>query len=132
MIPCPRIFLSLVWKQEVFFILIDKAATEGFLFGFKLVNKSGEVMRITHLLFADDTLVFYRDSKEQMTHMSWILLWFKAFSDLNIDLEKSSIMPMGSVEDIEGLALEPGYNIGTLPTSYLGLPLGVHRNSTFV
>ena len=94
--------------MEVFSILIDKAVAEGFLSGFKFANISGEMVQISHLLFADDTLVFCRDSKEQMTHLCWILLWFEAFSGLNINLEKSCVMPVGNVEDIEGMALELG------------------------
>ena len=67
-----------------------------------------------------------------MAHLSWILLRFEAFSCLNINLEKSCVMLVGNVEDIEGLVLELGCKTGTLPTSYLGLPLGMHRNSTSV
>ena len=77
-----------VLGMEVFSILIDKVIAEGFLSGFKLANRMGEMVQITHLLFADDTLVFCRDSKEQMAHLSWILVWFEAFSSLNINLEK--------------------------------------------
>ena len=101
-----------VLGMEVLSILIDKVVAEGYLFGYKLVNRSGEVMQFTHLLFADDTLVFCRDSKEQMAHLSWFLLWFEALSGLNINLEKSYVL--------------------CLPTTYLGLPLGMRRNSTYV
>ena len=44
--------------MEVFSILVDKVASGGFLSGFKIANKLGEELRITHLLFADDTLVW--------------------------------------------------------------------------
>ena len=37
-----------------------------------------------------------------MAHLSWILLWFEAFSGLNINLEKSCVMLVGNVKDIEG------------------------------
>ena len=36
------------------------------------------------------------------------------------------------MENIEELAFELGCNIGRLPTTYLGLPLGMQRQSTFV
>ena len=89
-------------------------------------------MQITHSLFADDTLVFCGDSWEKIAHLSWILVRFEAFLGLNINLENSSIMPMGSVEDLEKLALEQGYKAGNLPTTYLGLSLGMCHNSTSV
>ena len=80
--------------------------------------------QITYFLFVDDTLVFCKDSKEQMTHLCWILAWFEALLGLKINLEKSSLLPMGKVNDVERLAFELGCNIGSLPTEYLGLPLG--------
>ena len=46
-------------------------------------------MHITHLLFADDTLVFCNDSEEQLSSLSLILLWFEAYSDLRINLERA-------------------------------------------
>ena len=88
--------------------------------------------QITHLLFADGTLVFYKDAKEHMTHLCWILAWFEALSGLNINLEKGSLLPVGRVDDVEGLAFELGCNIGSLPTEYLGLPLGAKHKEARV
>ena len=39
---------------------------------------------------------------------------------------------MGRVEDIDGLAFELGCNIGSLPTEYLGLPLGAKHKEVRV
>ena len=44
--------------MEIFSILVDKAAYGGFLLGFKIADRFDEELQITHLLFADDTLVF--------------------------------------------------------------------------
>ena len=112
--------------------MVDKAAQEGFLSGYKIVNREGEEVQNTHLLFADDTLVFCKDSKDQMAHLGGILLWFEALSGLKINLDKSSVLAMGNVDDIEGLATELSCSTGILPTIYLGLPWGARRNSTFV
>ena len=60
------------------------------------------------------------------------LLLFEALSSMRINLEKSSIIPVGDVKDLEILAQELGCNISTLPTSYLGLPLGVKHKSLVV
>ena len=67
-----------------------------------------------------------------MAHLSWILLCFEAFLGLKINLDKSSMLVVGNVDDIEGLAIELGCSSKTLPTNYLGLPLGTCRNLTYV
>ena len=48
-------------------------------------------------------------------------MWFEAISGLKINLEKSELIPVGEVNDIEELALEMGCKEGGLPSSYLGL-----------
>ena len=50
-------------------------------------------------------------------------MWFEAFSGLRINLSKSENIPMGTVSNVETLAIELGCGIGSLPTIYLGLPL---------
>ena len=64
------------------------------------MNRNSVELQINHLLFVDDTLVFYKDLRDQMAHLSWILLWFEAISGLSINLEKSFIMLVDRVDDI--------------------------------
>ena len=59
-----------------------------------------------------------------MTYLSWILAWFEALSGLRINLDNSSLLPLGRVENEENLALELGCKIGSRLAEYLGLPLG--------
>ena len=56
--------------------------------------------------------------------MSWLLLWFEAMSGLKVNLDKSEIISVGRVENVEDLALKFGSKVSTLPSSNLGLPLG--------
>ena len=51
-------------------------------------------------------------------------MWFKAMSRLKVNLDKSELIPMGKVENVEELTIEFGCKFSTLPYSYLGLPLG--------
>ena len=51
-------------------------------------------------------------------------MWFEAMSGLKINLEKSELIPIERVEDVELLAVELGCKVGRLPFTYLGLPLG--------
>ena len=45
---------------------------------------------------------------------------------LKINLEKSELIPVGRVSNIDSLVDELGCKVGSLPTTYLGLPLGAH------
>ena len=60
--------------------------------------------------------------------LSWILLCFKALFGLRVNLEKSVILPMAEVENIDQLACELGCRVGTLPSTYIGLLLGTRQN----
>ena len=44
-------------------------------------------------------------------------------------MEKSVIILVGVVENIDQLAEELGCRVGTLPSTHLGLPLGLRQNS---
>ena len=117
--------------MEVFSILVEKAFARGFLSGHKFVGRSEETYKflICCLLM---TLVLCKDSKDQLSSLYWILVWFEAFSGLRINLGKSVIMPVGPVENVDQLALELGCKVGALPTTYLGLPLGSRHASILV
>ena len=100
--------------------------------GYRITNRNNEVMHITHLLFADDTLVFCRCSMEEMVHLNWLLLWFEAILELRINLEKSIALVVGELENLDELTLELGCKTRTLSTIYWGLPLVMRRNSISV
>ncbi|RVX17977.1 LINE-1 reverse transcriptase-like [Vitis vinifera] len=112
-----------VLGMEVLSTLIRRAGEGGFLSGCRLRGRGGEELTISHLLFADDTLIFCKARREQLTNLSWILAWFEAASDLRINLAKSVLIPVGEVDELEELAAELGCRLGDLPTVYLGLPL---------
>ncbi|RVW24396.1 putative ribonuclease H protein [Vitis vinifera] len=114
--------------MEVFSCLLRRAISEGFLSGWRVRGRGGEGILISHLLFADDTLVFCEESQDQLTHLSWLLMWFEACSRLKINLEKSELIPVGRVNDIEDLALELGCKVGGLPSCYLGCLWGHPSN----
>ena len=56
-------------------------------------------------------------------------MWFEALSGLKINLNKSEILPVGPVDEVSDLAVELGCGIGSLPSSYLGLPLGASHKA---
>ena len=113
-----------VIAMEVFSVFIKRAVEGDFLSGSRVKGRSEEGVLISHLLFADDILVFCKPSQEQLTYLSWLLMWFEAASGLRINLEKSELIPVGRVESMDDLAGEFGCSLGSLPTTYLGMPLG--------
>ena len=109
--------------------LLNCAVDGNYLSGSKIAGRDGDGFVISHLLYADDTLLFCGASKDQLKFLSWLLMWFEALSGLRINLNKSEIIPVGSVENVQDLAFELGCGIGSLPSSYLGLPFGANHKS---
>ena len=110
--------------MEVLSCLLNRAAERNYFVGSKIAVGRGEYLAISHLLYADDTLIFCQADMEQLKYLSWILMWFEVLSGLKINLNKSEIIPIGSVDNAEELASELGCKVRQFPTSYLGLPLG--------
>ena len=62
-----------VMGMEVLSTLIRRAVEGGFISGCSIWRGRRQAVNISHLLFADDTIVFYEAKKEHLTHLSWIL-----------------------------------------------------------
>jgi hypothetical protein len=56
--------------------------------------KGSEQVHISHLLFADDTLVFCGASRDQVQDMSNLLVCFELVSGLKVNLAKSVIVSL--------------------------------------
>lgn len=52
--------------------------------------------------------------------------------ELRIKLEKSELIPMGRVDNIDVLAWDMGCKVGRLPSTYLSLPLGALYKSVAI
>ena len=63
---------------------------------------------MSHLLYADDTLLFCKDNPDYLACLGWLLMWLEALSGLKINLGKSEIFPIGGRENIEALTTEMG------------------------
>ena len=92
----------------------------------------GRKLSISHLLFTNDTIVFCGVLEDQLLHLSWVLFWFEASSGLKINLDKSELIPIGKVDNVRALAAELGCRSGSLPSTYLGLPLGASYKSAVI
>ena len=118
--------------MEVLSILLKRAMIGGFISGCNIKGREGVALSISHLLYADDTIIFCEAKEEQLLYLNWVLLWFEASSGLKINLNKSKLIPVGAVENMDALVVKLGCWIGHLPTTYLGLPLGATHKSVAI
>ena len=65
-----------------------------------------------------------------MTCLCWLLMWFETILGLRVNLDKSELILVGRVENVEEPTEEFGYKVGRLPSTYLGMPLGAPFKST--
>ena len=104
--------------------MLDKAVEGGFLVGFDVDNSGRNALSISHLFFADDTLILCGADTYQLWHLREIFIRFQAISGLKINLSKSELVPVGHVPNVAELAGFLGCRVSFLPMSYLGLPPG--------
>lgn len=71
-------------------------------------------MEVLHLLFANDALVFYEASYSQLIFLYWLLIWFEVVSVLKINLDKSELILVVKVGNVEDLTVELGCQVGNL------------------
>ena len=116
--------LLFVIVMEALSCLLDRAVREDLFSGFSVGTSAGNSLMISHLLFADDTLIFCGADSDQVTNLSYVFTWFEAVSGLKINLSKSEIVPVGDVPHIVELVQTLGCKQSILPLQYLGLPLG--------
>uniref|UniRef100_A0A2N9F0T2 Reverse transcriptase domain-containing protein n=1 Tax=Fagus sylvatica TaxID=28930 RepID=A0A2N9F0T2_FAGSY len=116
--------LLFVIVMEALSRLLDRAVREGLFSGFLVGTSAGNSLMLSHLLFADDTLIFCGADSDQVTNLRHVFTWFEAVSGLKINLSKSEIVPIGDVLHIVELMQILGCKQSFLPLQYLGLPLG--------
>lgn len=103
--------------------LLIKKATDLHLWSGIPISKNGP--SLTHLQFADDTIVFCNPSIQSLTNIQNTLIIFQLASGLKVNFHKSAIY---------GINVDPSWlseaaqkihcKVGVLPLTYLGLPIG--------
>ncbi|RVW78587.1 suppressor of gamma response 1 [Vitis vinifera] len=105
---------------------IAKVEPGGFKRCFKVEDGGQERINISHLLFAYNTLSLCKDDVDEFQYWRWIVVCFELVLRLKINLQKSEMLR------VDRLASLFRCKVRGLPTSYLGLPLGVFHNSCAV
>lgn len=82
-----------------------------------------EGLLVSHLQFADDTLVLCRGTISQMRYLCCVIRWFEVVSGLRVTLSKSRLFGVGKVSNLRNMVEVLGCQVDNLPSSYHGLPL---------
>jgi hypothetical protein len=109
----PLLFLLIM---EVLSRLLKKTEEGGFIGRFQVGAPRGESLGVSHLLYADDTILFCDACPDQLTYISRVLTCFEAVTGLRVNMNKSEMVPIGEVANLAALA-------DILPMTYLGMPL---------
>ena len=81
-------------------------------------------MSISHLLFADDSMLFCDADPQQLMYIRLVLTFFEAVTGLRENMNKSEMVSVGDVPNLSVLVDIMYCQIGSLPMKYPGLPLG--------
>lgn len=78
--------------------------------------------------YADDTLLFLTAESSQLEALKIVLSSFSLATGLQINYHKSSTYPINvNAADVTSLAAQFGCQFGSMPFTYLGLPVGTTR-----
>jgi hypothetical protein len=104
--------------------LVRSPEARGLYQGFKVGNSG---LSISHLQYADDTLILGEASVQNLWSLKTILRCFELASGLNVNLSMSSVMGVNVGDEFLGLAERFLYcRVGCVPFTYLGLPVGAN------
>ena len=101
--------------MEALSCMLKRVVEGNFISGCRFSGREGGDIVISHLLYADDTILFCEANSEQLMYLRWTLIWFEAFSGLKINLTKSVIIPLGRVDNVEELAAKLGCGLSPSP-----------------
>uniref|UniRef100_A0A2N9J4B7 Reverse transcriptase domain-containing protein n=1 Tax=Fagus sylvatica TaxID=28930 RepID=A0A2N9J4B7_FAGSY len=118
----PLLFLLVM---EVLSSMLRRTEEGGFISGFTLGNN----VNISHLLFADDSILFCDANPQHLIYICLVLTYFEAVTGLRVNMSKSELVPMGDVPNLSTLANIMCCRIRVLPMTYLGTSLGASFES---
>jgi hypothetical protein len=112
---------------EGFSALLNKAEMDGELEGIKICN---DAPSFNHLLFADDSLVLIKATRESARSLQHVLKLYEVCSGQTINFDKSSIMFSENTKARHKAHVRSALNIRTeaVTEKYLGLPVHVGRS----
>jgi hypothetical protein len=119
--------LLFVFVMEALSCMLSAEINDGLLEGFTVGN-----VIVSHLLLAANTLIFCKDSPEQLAYLRGIFLLFEVASGLKVNLAKSMLISVGNVQQVDYLASILRCEVASLTLEYLGLSLGAPNNASHI
>jgi hypothetical protein len=116
--------LIFVLAAELLQVVVNKAASQGLLQP-PIPHHDGDYPIVQ---YADDTLLIMQVDARQIFFLKALLNSFSESTGLKVNHSKSLMLPINvSLERMEILASTFGCQIGSLPFTYLGLPMGTTK-----
>jgi retron-type reverse transcriptase len=105
--------------------ILDKAKGKGYIKGVVPHLIPGG---LTHLQYADDTILLCENDIQSITNMKFLLYCFEWMSGLKINYHKSEVVTFGvDKENEDNIANMLNCKVGSLPMKYLGFPISDKR-----
>ena len=83
--------------------LLKKTEEGGFICGFQVGAALGDRLEVSHLLYANDTILFGDACLEQVSYIRRVLTCFEAVTGLHVNMSKSEMVPIGVVTNLSSL-----------------------------
>ena len=120
-------FLFIIIMEGLHGILTDSVQS-GLIRGITFGSSN---LTLSHLFFADDVVITTDWSRRDMDNIVRVFQVFYLASGLKLNIHKSNIYGIGvSNDDVHLMASNTGCAAGTLPFTYLGLPIGCNMSLT--
>jgi hypothetical protein len=107
--------------------ILNRAAERGVLQGVTPHLVDGG---LTHLQYADDTVLFLENTQQNISNLKFLLCCFEEASGMKINYNKSEVFTIG-IDEADAANVADAFNckLRQFPMKYLGLPLSYKRLS---
>ena len=108
----PLSLMLVLVMMEVFSRMLKRMEGACLHCGFRANGRRGGGECVSHLLFADGTILICDANMDQLLHVRLLLLCFQVVTGLKVNVSKSEMVPIGEVDTVNALAEILGCRVG--------------------